>query len=107
MVNFQFNLVTLSGLLSVFLAFFYLAASVIVPVAMGRDFLGVGGIAIYIAQALIAPLSLFLSGLVAIFYGWRYDPVMQAGHVMLFVLVILLLIKDILMSREVSRRRER
>ncbi|MGV0027702.1 Ycf66 family protein [Phormidesmis priestleyi] len=70
MVNFQFNLASVSGIL-----------------------LAVGGAALYAVRSTRPELSrdsdIFFSavgllcGLILIFYGWRFDPIMQFGQVML------------------------
>jgi Ycf66 protein N-terminus len=70
MVNFQFNLASVSGIL-----------------------LAVGGAALYAVRSARPELSrdhdIFFSavgllcGLILIFYGWRFDPIMQFGQVLL------------------------
>ncbi len=70
MVNFQFNLASISGIV-----------------------LAVGGAALYAVRSARPELSrdhdLFFSavgllcGLILIFYGWRFDPIMQFGQVLL------------------------
>lgn len=70
MVNFQFNLASVSGIL-----------------------LAVGGAALYAIRSARPELSrdhdIFFSavgllcGLILIFYGWRFDPIMQFGQVLL------------------------
>ncbi|KAM3101899.1 Ycf66 family protein [Phormidesmis sp. 146-12] len=70
MVNFQFNLASVSGIL-----------------------LAVGGAALYAVRSTRPELSrdhdIFFSavgllcGLILIFYGWRFDPIMQFGQVLL------------------------
>jgi hypothetical protein len=70
MVNFQFNLASISGII-----------------------LAVGGAALYAVRSARPELSrdhdIFFSavgllcGLILIFYGWRFDPIMQFGQVLL------------------------
>jgi Ycf66 protein N-terminus len=88
MVNFQFNLASVSGIL-----------------------LAVGGAALYAVRSTRPELSrdhdIFFSavgllcGLILIFYGWRFDPIMQFGQVLLTGASIFFVIEN-LRLRKVS-----
>jgi small-conductance mechanosensitive channel len=95
MINVAISFASLLGLLDIGLAVFYLVISIAVPLNR-RRMLDALGIALYIAQAVIAPVILLLSGVILFFQGWRLDPILQLAFFLLNVLVIYLGIKDIL-----------
>ncbi len=88
MVNFQFNLASISGII-----------------------LAVGGAALYAVRSFRPQLSrdsdIFFSavgllcGLILIFYGWRFDPIMQFGQVLLTGAAIFFVIEN-LRLRQIS-----
>lgn len=86
MVNFQFNLASVSGIL-----------------------LAVGGAALYAVRSARPELSrdhdIFFSaigllcGLILIFYGWRFDPIMQFGQVLLTGASIFFVVENLRLRR--------
>ncbi|NJR51579.1 MAG: hypothetical protein HC780_20305 [Leptolyngbyaceae cyanobacterium CSU_1_3] len=86
MVNFQFNLASVSGII-----------------------LAVGGAALYAVRSARPELSrdhdIFFSavgllcGLILIFYGWRFDPIMQFGQVLLTGAAIFFVVENLRLRR--------
>ena len=69
MVNFQFNLASLSGLILVYLGLRLLIfGQSIRPVRV---------------SAIVPAILLLVSSIMLIFYGWRFDPIMQIGQLLL------------------------
>jgi hypothetical protein len=58
---------------------------------------------VFIMQIFFIPLLLIISGGILFFQGWRLDPVLQFGQFLSFIVIILLLIKDILVSTNSAR----
>ena len=106
MVNFGLNSASLLGLFDIILAIAYLALSIALPIARGRD-VGATGVALYVIQAIIAPASLLLSGFILLFQGWRLDPILQFAYLLLNLLVVYLGVKDVILLSLVSRRNNR
>jgi small-conductance mechanosensitive channel len=106
MVNVALTLGSLLGLLNVILAIVYLVLSIALPLER-RRIIGGMGIALYVAQAIIAPLFLLVSGAILIFQGWRLDPILQLAYLLLDFLVIYLAVKDVILFRLISSRNQR
>lgn len=49
---------------------------------------------IYIIQGVLAPICMFISGIILIIQGWRLDPLIQFEQFLLLVLIIYLSFKD-------------
>jgi hypothetical protein len=106
MVNFGFNGGSLLGCLDVILAIAYLAWSIFVVIARGREF-GTVFVFLFVIQALIALGTLILSGLILIFQGWRLDPILQLGYFLLNILIIYVGLKDVILLSLVAPRNQR
>ncbi len=73
MVNFQFNLASIMGICSVGL-------SVALPIlSLTTQPIGRGRV---IQSLALAPLY-FFPGVILMFYGWRFDPIMQLSQIFL------------------------
>lgn len=48
-------------------------------------------------SALVVPVTLFLSGLILFFNGWRLDPILLVAYVLMLALVLFLTLKDVLL----------
>lgn len=106
MVNIGLNFASLLGLLDIILAIAYLVLSSALPLERGRH-VGGTGIALYVVQAIIAPIVLLISGVILIFQGWRLDPILQLAYLLLELLVIYLAVKDVILLRLISRINQR
>ncbi|QLE53379.1 hypothetical protein FD724_36290 (plasmid) [Nostoc sp. C057] len=53
---------------------------------------------IYIIQGVLAPICLFLCGIILIMQGWRLDPLIQFEQFLLLLLIIYLSFKDIIIN---------
>ncbi len=69
MVNFQFNLASLSGLILVYLGLRLLV--------FGQSSRPVR------VSAIVPAIALLVSSIMLIFSGWRFDPIMQIGQLLL------------------------
>jgi hypothetical protein len=106
MVNFGLNPASLLGLLDIVLAIAYSVRAIALPITRGRD-IGDWGIALYVVEAVIAPVFLLLCGLIVFFQGWRLDPILQLAYLLLNLLMIYLAVKDVILLPMVSRRNQR
>lgn len=88
----------LLGLINVVLALFYLGISIAIPLTR-RRMLSDLGVALYIIQAIIAPVLLILAGGILIFQGWRLDPSLQLAFLLLNLLVLFTFAKEWLIFR--------
>src|SRR3712207_3923482 len=93
MISLGFNLAAGLGLLSIVMGIVYLPLMRSVSNSSRSSNLG-----IYNNQAVIVSLLLFLAGMILFFQGWRLDPILQLGYVLLIVQVTFLMVKDILLS---------
>jgi hypothetical protein len=96
-VNFGANSATLLGIIYLILAVGYLIFMVFWLVKRGTR-LRSWALALYIIQAIFTPIIMLLCGLILTFQGWRLDPILQFGQLLLFLLNIYLLIKDIVIN---------
>ncbi|MBN3872462.1 Ycf66 family protein [Nostoc sp. JL33] len=53
---------------------------------------------IYIIQGVLAPICLFLCGIILIMQGWRLDPLIQFEQFLLLLLIIYLSFKEIIIN---------
>ena len=104
MVNYGINSGSILGFFDLILAIAYLAISIALPLSRARE-LGNIGIFLYVGQGIIAPLVLLLAGFIHIFQGWRLDPILQFADFLLNLLILYLAIKDFVLLRLISLRR--
>lgn len=95
-VNIGLNVASLLGIIYVLLGAAYLILMVCFLVKTTR--LTNWALSLYIIQGIFIPVLMFLSGVILIFQGWRLDPILQFGQVILFLLIIYLTIKDIVIN---------
>lgn len=95
MVNFGFNFASLIGVVSFVLGLLYFPISIAQLIVSIRQSGSIMNIASRIALILVAPSCLMLYGVILIFQGWRYDPIMQFGTFLNELLLIYYVIKDI------------
>jgi hypothetical protein len=53
----------------------------------------------YIAQLILVPSLLLISGFILLFQGWRLDPILLLGMLCLHSIMIFLLVKDFFVYR--------
>lgn len=95
MVNVGLNFVSLLGL--VYLALAILYPVLVLPVVLTRRrAIAPEQFFLSMVQAIVAPVLLFVSGLILLFQGWRLDPLLQFAQFLTGVLVVLLTAKDLL-----------
>ena len=96
-VNFAANLASILGLIYLLLGVVYLIFMVFWLVKRGAR-LTSWALALYIIQTIFTPIIMLLCGLILTFQGWRLDPILQFGQLLLSLLIIYLLIKDIVIN---------
>ena len=96
-VNFGVSSASILGLIYLLLAVGYLIFMVFWLVKRGTR-LTSWALALYIIQAIFTPIIMLLCGFILVFQGWRLDPILQFGQLLLFLLNIYLLIKDIVIN---------
>lgn len=63
-----------------------------------KNKLTVAILTIYIIQGVLAPICLYLCGIILIIQGWRLDPLIQFEQFILLLLIIYLSFKDIIIN---------
>ncbi|BDA66692.1 hypothetical protein CAL7716_008580 [Calothrix sp. PCC 7716] len=51
-----------------------------------------------ILQIILIPIPILISGFILLFQGWRLDPILQLGNLLLFLVLIYFLITDIIIK---------
>ncbi|NJL78475.1 MAG: hypothetical protein HC836_22975 [Richelia sp. RM2_1_2] len=102
-VNIGVNIASLMGFIQIIFGLFYLVF-LIFQLMQTANRLSSLVKTFYIIQLIVLPIFLLLSGIILVFQGWRLDPVLQFQQFLLFLLVILLSLKDILINT-VNRNR--
>lgn len=95
MVNVSLSLAGLLGILNILFGLFYSAVSIAQVITTIRNSGAAIDIAFRLAQVLIAPILLILSGLILCFQGWRLDPLLSLQQLLIEILVLYLAIRDI------------
>lgn len=102
MVNYNFNLASLSGFAYLIGSLIYLALKVILITKQSRTWSNFSLIKEIFLSVLATTILLFV-GTILITYGWRFDPIMQFGQVLQTAIVIFISIKDIFNTIERNR----
>lgn len=96
-VNFGINLAGLIGIIYLLLTIPYFIFMLVWLVRRGARLAG-WALALYIIQVIFTPIILLLCGFILLFQGWRLDPILQFGQLLLSLLIIYLTIKDIVIN---------
>ena len=96
-VNIGLNVASLLGIIYVLLGATYLILMVFFLVKRATRLTN-WALSLYIIQAIFIPVSMFLSGVILIFQGWRLDPILQFGQFLSFLIIIYFCIKDIVIN---------
>lgn len=51
-----------------------------------------------ILQIILIPIPILISGFILLFQGWRLDPILQLGNLLLFLLLMYFLVTDIIIK---------
>lgn len=96
MINDSYNFAEILGFLLILLFLGY----IVLFIAISPIFQRLRNIekSLCIFQAIILPISLFLSGIILIFHGWRLDPILQLAYYLLFASLLYLIAKDIYLN---------
>ena len=95
MVNFGLNMASLIGIINSLFAIFYFALSIAQTIVTIRQSGSAISIATRLTQIVIAPLCLLISGLIFIVQGWRFDPIMELGLLLIELVLFYYIIRDI------------
>ena len=94
MTNFSLSVVSILGLLQILGSLGYFAVSItqITTAARSRHWVD---LVLRILQVFFAPISLFVSGAILIFYSWKFDPLMQLQQLLLNGLIVYVIFLDL------------
>ncbi|HHP7230396.1 MAG TPA: Ycf66 family protein [Xenococcaceae cyanobacterium] len=92
MVNFEFgfNLVSLMGIFLILISLPYFAMFISQLFVLMKTSNNTSQIAIKLSELLFIPTSLFVSGLILLYQGWRLDPILQFQQLLMIIISILL-----------------
>lgn len=102
-VNIGINIASLLGFIQIIFGLFYLIFAII-KLIQTRSRLSNSTTVFYIIQLILLPPLLLLSGIILVFQGWRFEPILQFQQLVLSALIFYLSLKDIVINT-VNRNR--